>query len=76
MESTSNEEDAWAFVQKRVEGRSEEGQTPPSLAAAECQEMCGGGASPEETEDLMDGIPTHPPVPMLMTVQDGKPKLQ
>eukprot|EP00971_Amphidinium_carterae_P067128 1328697-Amphidinium_carterae.1 len=72
MESTSNEEDAWAlaqtaFVQERVEGRSQEGQTPPSLLAVGSQEMCGGGAAPVETEDLIDAIPTDPPVPMLMT---------
>eukprot|EP00971_Amphidinium_carterae_P060739 1201878-Amphidinium_carterae.1 len=57
MGSTSNEEDAWALaqstsVQEGIEGRSEEGQTPPSLIAVGSQEMCGGSAAPEETEQL------------------------
>eukprot|EP00971_Amphidinium_carterae_P156524 3102873-Amphidinium_carterae.1 len=38
--------------------------------------MRGGGTAPKETEDLMDAIPTDAPLQMLMTVQDGKLKLQ
>eukprot|EP00971_Amphidinium_carterae_P205160 4071570-Amphidinium_carterae.1 len=73
MESTCD--DAWAleqttFVEAGVEGRSEEDQAPPS------QEMCRGLTAPEEAGDLPDAVPPDPPVPMLMTVQDGKPKQQ
>eukprot|EP00971_Amphidinium_carterae_P185271 3679082-Amphidinium_carterae.1 len=64
-------------VQEGVERRSEEGQTPPPLlTAAASQQMRGGRTTPEETEDLPDAIATDTRMPMLMTVQDGKPVLR